>query len=638
MNILISNPSMHPNSLYLPYLWARLKTYIDLDFDKPINNINWLTPITSYETDGALDYPIDILALSCYTWNWYQNLELATAAKKKYPNCKIIAGGPHVDFKDLEIFEKTPFDFICYAEGEQVFAEFVYSVENNLCLDNIPGIISKKNVLDIRPIVPKLNLSVLSSPWIHCQSELKTFSDRVKSQGRRTNVAFETNRGCPYGCTFCDWGSATNSKIKKFNNDMVLEEIEIIMDMKPDFVFITDANYGVYPEDYDFIKKFVECKKKNNYETSVIFSAAKNKKTVLAKCYNELHKENMIRGAQLGIQHTDPEVLQIIKRDNIKMEASLHQMEENWQYGVPLVPGLILGNPGDTIDKWKTCLSDMLKMSFHEDLRIHDFQILPNAPAMEKDYFEKYELGTLRKMYAELPKNRTLVETDFLVESFSYSRTDWIEMQVISYVYQACHILGVTKFMSMLAYHTCNIDYKDFYNYILNLPLIKEILKPVYELLNEYMFGSGLTKFIKYQDKELNIENYIYLKILENRNEFYKQAAIELGEYQDSIIEFQKFIVLNIFDTRDELTLEYDYKSYFVDILGLPAYKKTALLPTKKTTKYTKDFRVGMYSGQIIDSSKLKNVDDLDRKIFSIASNWRHRLFYYRGVIDNEFK
>ena len=64
----------------------------------------------------------------------------------------------------------------------------------------------------------------------------------------------------------------------------------------------------------------------------------------------------MINVAQLGIQHTDEEVLKYIDRDNIKMEASLTQLKDSYAAGIPLVPALILGNPGDTIPKWKKTL------------------------------------------------------------------------------------------------------------------------------------------------------------------------------------------------------------------------------------------------------------------------------------------
>ena len=31
-----------------------------------------------------------------------------------------------------------------------------------------------------------------------------------------SNATLETNRGCPFACTFCDWGSLTYAKIRKF--------------------------------------------------------------------------------------------------------------------------------------------------------------------------------------------------------------------------------------------------------------------------------------------------------------------------------------------------------------------------------------------------------------------------------------
>jgi putative methyltransferase len=631
MKVCVANPSLHPKSLYLPYLWARLKTYIDLDFDKKVN-VEWVNPI--YTHDVNLDScNFDLLALSCYTWNWDTNLKLAAQAKKYNPKCIVVAGGPHVDYKNPNIFNiHKNIDIICYTEGEKVFAELLFALQNNLDIDNIPGIITRNNSTKILTTVSKLDLSVLSSPWIHCKDELKKHSNIIKKMGCRVNVPFETNRGCPYSCSFCDWGSATNSKVKKFNTETILKEIEIIMDMCPDFVFITDANYGIYKEDYDFIKKFIECKEKNNHQTYLYFSAAKNKKTVLAQCYAALHKAKMINVAQLGIQHTDLEVLKIIDRDNIKMEESLYQMEESWQYGVPLVPGLILGNPGDTVKKWKKCLADMLRMNFHEELRIFDFQLLPNAPAMEKDYYQKYKLGQVTKLYAEMPKDRNMIKTDFLVESFSYTKQDWIEMQVLSYIYQAGHVASIFKFLAIFAYNEFDISYEDFYDHVINLPTIKEILIPVYKLLNKYIFGSKQNKFIEYDGYTMNVENYIYLKCIKNLNQIYKEMSIDFKEYKESLFEFQKFIVLNFEDKRDILDLEYNYKEYFLDVLSLPAFQKTNKKPIKTKTTYKKNYKLGFY--QQIDAKQITSLHTLNDKIFSVSSNWRHKLFYHSGVLE----
>src|SRR4029453_162177 len=35
----------------------------------------------------------------------------------------------------------------------------------------------------------------------------------------------ETNRGCPYSCSFCDWGSSTMSKLRRFGMERVAPEI-----------------------------------------------------------------------------------------------------------------------------------------------------------------------------------------------------------------------------------------------------------------------------------------------------------------------------------------------------------------------------------------------------------------------------
>ena len=47
-----------------------------------------------------LDNP-DMFGFSSYVWNFNYNIELSRRIKERYPNCKIVFGGPHINRKTL---------------------------------------------------------------------------------------------------------------------------------------------------------------------------------------------------------------------------------------------------------------------------------------------------------------------------------------------------------------------------------------------------------------------------------------------------------------------------------------------------------------------------------------------------------
>ena len=82
----------------------------------------------------------------------------------------------------------------------------------------------------------------------------------VHAEARVAMAILETNRGCPYGCTFCDWGSATQSRIRKFDLDRVYAELEWCATHKVHQVFLADANFGIFERDVDIAAKVAELK------------------------------------------------------------------------------------------------------------------------------------------------------------------------------------------------------------------------------------------------------------------------------------------------------------------------------------------------------------------------------------------
>ena len=62
----------------------------------------------------------------------------------------------------------------------------------------------------------------------------------------------ETNRGCPFLCTFCVWGISVLNKVRRFDLDRLLAEYEYIAKRSQSSLwYFADANFGLFPRDVE---------------------------------------------------------------------------------------------------------------------------------------------------------------------------------------------------------------------------------------------------------------------------------------------------------------------------------------------------------------------------------------------------
>ena len=166
----------------------------------------------------ARDNPIEVLnkvenptlcGFSTYIWNERYNLKMAKMIKEKFPNCRIIFGGPQASGKLLN-YEFI--DSIVMAEGEENFLEILRDT------------ISDKK---LKTFYDKKRLDNLDIPSPYTTGVF----DKIIDENPKAlwSFTFETNRGCPYACTFCDWGGVTYSKVKKFDIEKIKNELEWIV-------------------------------------------------------------------------------------------------------------------------------------------------------------------------------------------------------------------------------------------------------------------------------------------------------------------------------------------------------------------------------------------------------------------------
>ena len=156
---------------------------------------------------------------SNYVWTVKNSLEISAAIKEIDPGNIIIHGGPstpkYPETNRSFLFSNQQVNFAVIGEGEITAAELLKKLITYLDnrkgdlndFDQILGISYLQNGEAVRTEDrPRIdNLDGIPSPY------LTGVYDQLYKKIRAAIV--ETNRGCPYRCAFCDWGSLTSQKI-----------------------------------------------------------------------------------------------------------------------------------------------------------------------------------------------------------------------------------------------------------------------------------------------------------------------------------------------------------------------------------------------------------------------------------------
>ena len=74
--------------------------------------------------------------------------------------------------------------------------------------------------------------------------------DDLLDDGVNFSAVFETNRGCPNQCSYCDWGEP-KTKVRLFPMEPIKAEIDWFAEHKIEFIYAADANFGLFSRDIE---------------------------------------------------------------------------------------------------------------------------------------------------------------------------------------------------------------------------------------------------------------------------------------------------------------------------------------------------------------------------------------------------
>mgnify|MGYP001559735093 CR=1 FL=1 len=590
------------NNVFIPYSVGMLQAYAQTD---PVIKSSYDFQGTLFlrenpdQVASGMNKP-SILALSCYMWNWEWNKLLARAVKTYYPDCLVIMGGIHVPepptgailsagLADSDgFFVEHPYvDVLIHGEGEFTFASVLLEhLSTKPDYTKIPGIsIRIADNKTLKTSVPNRisDLSKLPSPY------LTGIFDQLIKLPFSWNMSQETNRGCPYPCTFCAWGPAYQQKLYRFEEERILAEFEWSGRHNIEFIFNCDANWGIFERDYDLTLKLTEIKAHYGYPKKFRMCTAKNSNDRIFEITKVLDKEGMSKGATLSFQSMDVNVLKAVKRINMKINDFKLFMRKYREAGIATYTELIMGLPCETYETFKHGIDKLIDAGQHSGLNNYVCLMLPNDEMSYPSYIKKYGIRSVRMpiLLAHSSPGSDLVQEyqDVVVTTGSMSEEDWRRIFVFSWAVQCFHCLGLTQSIAIFFRKKFNLSYSSFYEKIIDYfitnsqTLVGQQLNLTSEMVVDSIRGGRLDMILpRFGNIYWPLEEAAFLNLVTDKIKFYGEMSdfiramicdLELtveNNLVENLICYQSSLVIDPFTDALSVELQYDLPKYLNDI------------------------------------------------------------------------
>ena len=389
--------------------------------------------------------PPDILALSNYVWCHSIGLEMFDLVRSQNPNVITVWGGPNFpqDLESQQIFMRncSNVDFYVPIEGEVGFSNIIEEILNVLepnykkeilFKKPIDGCMSRKPDGSLQFSIPQIRtkeLDEIPSPYI--TGLMDKFFD-----GKLTPM-IQTNRGCPFTCTFCVDGADTVNRVNQFGLDRVSSELNYIGEHVTNNIHslhISDLNFGMYPRDLEICDGIVSIQKKYDYPRSVLSTTGKNKKERIIQAIEKL---NGTMSLMMSVQSMDEQILQNIRRSNISVDQMLALEPAIKKVGLVTESEVILGLPGETYQTQINTLRKLLAAKL-DSIQVYTCMLINgselNTPEQRKKWNFKTKFRILPRDFTTLRNGKNVIETEeVIVGSNTLTFEEYIELRLLSF-------------------------------------------------------------------------------------------------------------------------------------------------------------------------------------------------------------
>lgn len=434
----------------------------------------------------------DIVMFGNYMWNENLNLHYAERIKSIFPEALTVFGGPNIsvdrDAKAGFLKANPCIDLLLEGDAEIVSLDILISFFESSCDITATKRLSIKNcyaydfaerkliigdVVDTRMGIEQLSLDDIPSPYL--SGLMDTFFED------NAIPLLESNRGCPYRCTYCQQGTSYFSKIRFFEGGRIEKELDYIAQKRAelgvsiDIVEFADPNFGMFKQDLTVFNAIRSTQEKFDFPKQVWSSTGKSQAERILEYAKILKPETMMIRA--AMQSMNAETLKNIERKNLAVEV----FEEFSAAGVETYSDIMLGLPGETKESYINGVLSLIDSNIDE-FSMPQTLVLKGTPMESKDYISKFGIKYLFRAIPECNGaygDDAVFVTEFeqmIYETKSFSFDDYLDCRkfnlvimifhntrLVKDIYKYFDFVGIRRSELMSAIYAAALDSEEFH-------------------------------------------------------------------------------------------------------------------------------------------------------------------------------
>ncbi len=313
--------------------------------------------------DALIELDPDVIGFSAYLWSLPLFADAIPQVFEDDPTRLIVLGGPSAQPAMLDQLPFQPLremvDVLVLGEGEHAFVEILGSTRQQQALGEVAGVTQwydgAWHAAKSRPLG---DLNELASPYVQ----------GIVPPGGLS--VLQTYRGCPFSCSFCEWGVMESPKRVR-TREHLSEEFLSMGEIQTTGALIVDAGLNLNA------KAFAEL------EAAVSETGYLKDRKLICEIYPSKINERHLRFLEevgepmvgVGLQSFDPNALTEVERsfDEVRFDQNVAALNNLGHVAIEI----ILGLPGDTPATFRETF--WRARSYPCTLRVYHCVVLPSA-------------------------------------------------------------------------------------------------------------------------------------------------------------------------------------------------------------------------------------------------------------------